>query len=185
MSFLGRWLSQSISLAMALFFALAAMQAPAFTRDYASALLQVAAEARRDIDFREASARQFYTINAAEDAAIIEALRKVEPSNAETLERSVARAHHLRQAYDDINEAPVLLQPIAAVRDAWDDAQGDKASIRNLALSTYKAQIDLTLAAAVYGIGGVVLGSLIAQLVLLPFRFTLRRHRLSPVARRY
>lgn len=184
MSLVARWLTQSVNLAVVLGFAIIAMQAPAFTRDYAGALLQVAAETRRDVDYREASARQFYALNATEDAALIDALRKVEPSNAETLERSVARAHHLQQAYDTITEAPLLMQPIAALRDAWDDAQGDKAAIRNLTLGGYRAQIDLSLAAAVYGIAGVVLGSLVAQLLLAPFRVVSRR-RVNRLAHRY
>ena len=57
MSLIRRWLSESISIALALLFAALAMQAPAFTREYAAALLQVAQDPRGDIQQRKASAK--------------------------------------------------------------------------------------------------------------------------------
>ena len=75
MRFLKRWLSHSVRLALALLLAIIAMQAPAFTHDYATALLQVSADARRDVDQREAAARQYYSLRAGDDAALIAALQ--------------------------------------------------------------------------------------------------------------
>lgn len=177
MRFLGRWLSQSVNLALSLFLAILAMQAPAFTREYVGALLQVAAEARRDIEQREASARQFYGIAATQDEELVRMLRAYEPSNAETLAQSLDRARNLQQAHDDITRSAPMFQPIAALRGAWDDPAGDKAAIWKLSLGTYNAQLDLSLAAALYGVAGLILGSLLGQLVLVLFRP--RRSRLS------
>src|SRR5260370_4036513 len=92
MEFLGRWLTGSLSLGLGLLMAVLAMQAPALTHDYAAALLQVAREARRDVDQRIASARQFYTIAASADDQVVAALQAVEPSTAETLASSLERA---------------------------------------------------------------------------------------------
>jgi hypothetical protein len=174
MGFLRRWLSQSLSTALALLCGLFAMQAPGFTRDYAGALLQIAADARRDIEQREASARQFYGIAAASDDALIAALRTHEPSNADMIERSLDRARRLQQAYDAIEGSPSLLRPLIALRNAIGAEGADKEPIWTLSLRTYSAQIDLSLAAAIYGLGGVMLGSLLgqalAQLIALPFR---------------
>jgi hypothetical protein len=84
MRFLKRWLSHSLRLALALLLAVIAMQAPAFTNDYAAALLQVSADARRDVDQREAAARQYYALQAGDDGSLIQALQAHEPANAET-----------------------------------------------------------------------------------------------------
>src|SRR5579864_7408773 len=108
MTLIRRWLSESISIALALLFAMLAMQAPAFTREYAAALLQVAQDARRDIDQRKASARQFYGIKAAEDDQFVTALHSFEPSNAETLALSLRRTQALQGAYDRVAAAPAL-----------------------------------------------------------------------------
>lgn len=170
MSFLGRWLSHSLATALALVLGIVAMQAPAFTRDYAGALLQVSAELRRDVDQREDSARQFYGITIAQDDELIKALQAHEPSNAESLVRSLDRVRDLQAAYDTIEKTSVLLQPLMALRGAWDDANGYRAAIWKTSLRTYHAQLDLGLASAVYGLAGLMLGSLIAQLVLAPFR---------------
>jgi len=179
MRFLGRWLGNSFSTALALVLGILAMQAPAFTRDYATALLQVATDARRDVDQREASARQFYGIDARGDDALIAALQPHEPSNAESLTRSLDRLRQLRQAYDDIAGQPALLQPVIALGGAIDDRGGYRQAIWQISLSRYNLQLELSLAAVVYGFGGVLLGSLIGQLMLLPFRDRAARHGLA------
>src|SRR5258708_39451132 len=132
MNLIRRWLSESISIALALLFAVLAMQAPAFTREYAAALLQVAQDARRDIEQRKASARQFYGIKAAGDEQFGAALQSFEPSNAETLALSLQRTQTLQGAYDSIAGAPPLLRPLDAARDARPDEPGHKPpSLRN------------------------------------------------------
>jgi Protein of unknown function (DUF2937) len=178
MGLLGRWLSHSVSTALALALGILAMQAPAFTREYAAALLQVATDARRDIDQREDSARQFYGISASQDDDLVGALKSREPSNAETLARSIGRAADLRAAEESIAARPALLQPLAAFYGVLHDPNGDRRPIWEMALGTYSLQLDLSFAAAIYGLAGVMLGSLVAELVIAPFpRMTARRRR--------
>lgn len=166
MRFLGRWLSHSLATALALVFGILAMQAPSFTREYVGALLQIATDARRDIDQREAAARQFYGIAATQDDDVVNALRPREPSNAETLASSLDRTRTLRRAYDDIVDKPALLQPIVALGTMIDDSDGRKKAVWALALANYDLQLDLSVGSAIYGIAGLMLGSLIAQSVL-------------------
>ncbi|HEY3918647.1 MAG TPA: DUF2937 family protein [Stellaceae bacterium] len=175
MRFLGRWLSHSVRLGLALFFALVAMQAPAFTADYTASLLQVSGDARRDIDQREAAARQYYDLPAGDDAALIAGLRAHEPANAATLALSVDRAETLRSARERILAAPALLQPLVAIVDATRDPAGYKAAIWKTQLRTYVVHLDLTLAAIGYGLAGLVLGSLLGHLLCLPFERDARR----------
>lgn len=169
MRFLRRWLSHSVRLGLALFFALVAMQAPAFTADYSNALLQVGNDARRDVDQREAAARQYYHLPAGDDASLIAGLRAHEPANAATLALSVDRASTLQASRARILSRPALIQPLMAVADAARDPAGYKAAIWRTQLQTYVVHLDLTVAALVYGIAGLMLGSLIGQLLCLPF----------------
>src|ERR1700722_663831 len=127
MRFLTRWLSHSIRLGLALFITLVAMQAPAFTADYTNALLQVESDARRDIDQREAAARQYYNLSPGDDAALIAALKPHEPANAATLGLSVNRADALHATRENILSRPALLQPLMALADAAHDPDGYKA----------------------------------------------------------
>ena len=94
--FVARWLSDALRLAQPLALALAAMQVPALAHGCAAALLQIAEDARRDIEQRKASARQFYRGAGEADEAVIAALQAVEPSNAQALAASVERARALR-----------------------------------------------------------------------------------------
>ena len=116
--FVARWLSDVVRIGLSLAFALAAMQVPAVAHGYATALLQIAQDARRDIEQRKASARQYYRAAGEGDEAVIEALRAVEPSNAQALAASVERARALRAAHDRIEAAPPLLRPVTALLDA-------------------------------------------------------------------
>ncbi len=166
MRLIGRWLSESISIGLALLCAVLAMQAPAFTREYAATLLQVAQDSRHDIEQRKASARQFYGIAEQNDDRFVAALRGFEPSNAETLALSLGRSNTLQRARDRIAGAPLLLRPIVALRDAFDDEHGYKAVIWRTLLGTYAVQVDFSAAAAIYGFAGLLLGSLMAQLLL-------------------
>jgi hypothetical protein len=169
MRFLGIWLSHSFVMAFSLVLAVLAMQAPAFTRDYAGTLLQVASDARRDIDQREVAARQFYGLTQEQDDDLVKALQAHEPSNAETLARSIDRARSLQMAHDEIAKSSPLLQPIIAFGSALDDRDGYKKPIWTLLLANYNLQLELSLASAIYGIAGLMLGSLIAQLALALF----------------
>jgi DUF2937 family protein len=166
MGLLGRWLTGSLSLALGLLMAVLAMQAPAVTHDYAAALLQVAREARRDVDQRTAAARQFYAMAASSDDQLVEALQAVEPSNAETLAASLARARRLQAGYDRIAASQPLLQPIVALSQAMRDERGDETVIRRTLVETFTPGIALSPAAVVYGLVGLLIGTLIAQLLL-------------------
>ena len=179
MRLITRWLSRGLGLGFALLCGVLAMQAPAFTDAYGTALLQVAADARRDIDQREDSARQYYGIAARADGDFVEALKSQEPSNAEALERSIAHAGRLRAAYDKIAQSPALLRPIAALTDAANDPEGDKAAIWRLSWQSFTPRIDLSFAAVVYGFAGLMLGSLLAELVAAALARATRR-RLAP-----
>ena len=161
--FLGRWLSDALRLGLSLVLALAAMQLPALAQQYASALLQVAEDGRRDIEQRKASARRFYPAVGDTDADVITALRPVEPSNAQALEASVERTRVLRAAYDRLEVTQPLLRPVVAALDAVEDPRGDKRAILRTALDTHVPQMLLSAASAIYGIIGLVAGSFAAQ----------------------
>jgi hypothetical protein len=164
--FIGRWLSDAIRLGLSLAFAVAAMQVPALTHDYAAALLQVAEGDRRDIDQREASARQFYHLRADTDEALIAALQPLEPSNAQTLTVSVDRTRALQAAYDRIQAAPPLLRPVVAVTDAVADAKGYKRSVLRTTFSIFTPEVVIGTASAIYALAGLVIGSFTAQAVI-------------------
>ena len=164
--FLARWLSDSIRLGMALVLALAALQIPALTHAYTSALLQIAENARRDIEQRKETARQYYRLPGGMDEEVIAALRQAEPSNAEGLVVSIERARALRTAYDRITAAPPLLQPVEAAWDVLSDPRADKRAVLRTAIDTHVPQVVISTAAAVYGLAGLVLGALLAQTLL-------------------
>lgn len=175
MRFLKRWLSHSVRLALALLLAIIAMQAPAFTNDYATALLQVSADARRDVDQREAAAREYYALPAGDDASLVAALQAHEPANAETLARSLDRVAALQDALGHIGASPTVFQPLVALADAAHDPGGYKAAIWRTTLRTYVIHLDLTVAAILYGAVGLLLGSLLGHVLCLPFDVERRR----------
>jgi DUF2937 family protein len=175
---LAAWLLHSIRLAAALGMALVAMQAPAVTREYQAALLQLVRSAEQDIAQRKASAQRFYGIAPGEDEGrFLAQLRAVEPSNAETLAAALDRDRSLRESYDRIEHAPDLLRPIAAVRDVAGDDTGPRRQIARTLFDSYVAQLDLSFAAAVYGLVGLFVGSLIGELLIAAF--LPRRRRLA------
>lgn len=181
MRFVRRWFSHSIRLGLALFLALLAMQAPAFTADYTNALLQVGSGARSDIEQREAAARQYYDIPPGDDAALIAALRPHEPANAATLALSIDRAASLQSAREHILSAPAILQPVVALADAARDPGGYKTAVWRTAFATYGVHLDLTLAALAYGILGLLLGSLLGHLICLPLEARTAAPRLANI----
>ena len=166
--FVARWLSDALRLGLALALGLVAMQVPALAHGYAAALLQIAGDARRDIEQRKAAARRFYPGAGDTDEAAIAALRAVEPSNAQALAASVERAGALRAAHDRVQAAPPLLRPVAALLDATEEGRprGDKGAVLRTALDTHAPQVVLSAAAAIYGLAGLVAGSLLAELVV-------------------
>ena len=165
--FIGRWLSDALRLGLPLVLALLAMQVPALAHNYAAALLQVAEDARRDIEQRKASARRFYRGAGDADEAVIAALQAVEPANAQALAASVERARAFRAAHDRIEAAPPLLRPVTALLDAVEEGpRGDKWAVLRTALDTHAPQVVLSAAAAVYGIVGLVAGSFLAELLV-------------------
>jgi hypothetical protein len=181
MRFLRRWLSHSVRLGLALVLALIAMQAPAFTADYTSALLQVGNDARRDIDQREVAARQYYNLPGGDDATLIAGLKAHEPANAQTLALSVDRAATLQASRERILSGPALIQPLIAVVDATRDPAGYKSAIWRTQLQTYVVHLDLTVAAMIYGLAGILLGSLLGQLVCMPFERVRDERRLAKI----
>ena len=173
---LARWLLHSIRLAAALGLALVTMQAPAVTREYQAALLQLVRSSDQEIAQRKASAQRFYGIAQSDDEGrFLAQLRAVEPSNAETLAAALDRQRRLRASYDRIERSPDLLRPIIAVKDVADD-KGPRRQIAETVFDSFAPQIDLSFAAAIYGLAGLFLGSLVGELLaaaLLP------RHRFA------
>lgn len=168
--FVGRWLSDALRIGLPLVLALGAMQVPALAHGYAAALLQIAEDARRDIEQRKAAARQFYRGAGNTDEDVVAALRSVEPSNAQALAASVERARAFRAAHDRIEAEPPLLRPVTALFDiAEDPARGDKWAVLRTALDTHAPQVVLSAAAAVYGLAGLVAGSFLAELLVSAF----------------
>jgi hypothetical protein len=162
--FLGRWLSDTLRLGLALVLAISAMQVPALTDAYTLALQQIAADARRDIDQRKDIARQHYRwTDAGSDSAVISALRPVEPANAEGLQLSVEREQVLRDTHDRLMERPALLRPLAALQDLLADERGGKRAVLSLAVGSHTPQVVLGTAAAIYGLAGLMTGLLLAQ----------------------
>lgn len=145
-----------IRLAAALGLAVLAMRAPAVTREYQAALLQLVRSSDQEIAQREASARRFYGIAPAEDES-----------------RFLAQ---LRASYERIEGRPDLLSPIVAAKDVAGAETGPRRQIAQTVFDSFAPQLDLSFAAAVYGLVGLFVGSLSGELLaaaLLP------RHRLA------
>jgi hypothetical protein len=163
---LAAWLLHSIRLAAALGMALLAMQAPAVTREYQAALLQLVRSSDQEIAQRKASAQRFYAIAPGEDEErFLSQLRAVEPSNAETLAAAIDRQRGLKASYDRIEHRPDLLRPIEAARDIVADEDGPRRQIARTVFDSFTPQLDLSFAAAIYGLVGLFLGSLFGELL--------------------
>lgn len=160
------WLLHSIRLAAALGMALLAMQAPAVTREYEAALLQLVRSSDQEIAQRKASAQRYYGIAPGEDEGrFLSQLRAVEPSNAETLATAIDRQRGLRASYEGIEHSPDLLRPVKAAEDVATDEAGSRRQIAQTVLDSFTPQLDLSFAAAAYGLVGLFLGSLIGELL--------------------
>lgn len=142
------------------------MQAPAVTREYQAALLQLVRSSGQEIAQRRASAQRFYGISPdGDEGRFLAQLRAVEPSNAETLAASLERERSLRESYDRIEQATELLRPIVAAKDVAGDEGGHRRQIAQTVLDSFMPQLDLSFAAAIYGLVGLFLGSLIGELL--------------------
>jgi len=166
---LGAWLLHSVRVAAALGVAIVATQAPAVTREYQAALLQLVRSSGEDIAQRKASAQRFYGIPIENEERFIARLRAVEPSNAETLADAVEREKSLRGSYDRIERDAGLLRPITAARDVLNDDTSTRRQIAQTVFESFAPQLDLSFATAIYGLAGLFLGSLIGELVTAPF----------------
>jgi hypothetical protein len=170
MSFLGRWLSDVIRLALSLAGALLFMQAPALSHDYVAALAQVADSENRDIAGREATARNYYDLQTASETNLLATLRDREPSNAAGLDQSRAEADALATALAHIRQSPPSLRPIVAVWDLVAAPDNGKRAIVERAVRSFLPALQLSVAALAWALAGMVLGSLLGQLLLLPTR---------------
>ena len=118
-------------------------------------------------DYRAQSLRAaFYGIGSGEDdKRFLSELQAVEPSNAQTLVALVERERGLRQSYDRIEHASGLIRPIVAAEDVTADKTGARRQIAYTVFDSFALQLDLSFAAAVYGLAGLFLGSLIGELL--------------------
>ncbi|MDJ0388323.1 DUF2937 family protein [Roseomonas sp. E05] len=174
--FIGRWLGDSIRLGLALFLALAAMQLPAVAHGYTTALLQIALATERDIAERQEIARQFYRLPpSAPEPEVTARLREAEPANAAGLAASRERAAILRATHDRLSAASPLLQPVLALWDGLRDDRADKRAVLRTTLESHVPAVMLSAAPATYGLAGLMLGLLLAEVLLAPFRRR-RRH---------
>lgn len=166
MMILAAWLLHSIRLAAALGIALVVMQAPAITREYQAALLQLVRSFDQEITQRKESAQRFYGITPDEgEGRFLSQLRAVEPSNAETLAAAIDRQRGLKASYDRIERSPALLRPIKAAEDVAADEEGSRRQIAQTVFEGFAPQLDLSFAAAIYGLVGLFLGSLVGELL--------------------
>lgn len=169
--FLGRWLADSIRFGLALFLALAAMQLPAVAQSYVAALRQIALATERDISERRELARQFYHLPpAAPDGDIMVRLRDAEPANAAGLVASGDRAEALHATYDRIAAASALTRPVLAVWDGLNGQPADKRAVLRTTLAEHVPTVLLGAEPATYGLAGLMLGLLLAEVLLAPFR---------------
>ncbi|MBC9176404.1 DUF2937 family protein [Pseudoroseomonas ludipueritiae] len=165
--FIAGWLSDSIRFGLGLALALAALQLPALTHAYTAALLQVAEGTRRDIDQRKEIARQHYRWNEAlADAAAVDALRPLEPANAEGLAASMRREELLRDSHRRLLATPELLRPLKAGWALATDMRTEAREVLRIAWATHVPQVVISTAGAIYGLAGLMLGLLLAQLLL-------------------
>jgi hypothetical protein len=159
-----------IRLAAALGLALVAMQAPAVTREYQAALLQLVRSSGQEIAQRKESALRFYgTVPGETEEQFLARLRAVEPSNAETFAAALDRQRSLQASYESIEASPTLLRPFEAAKDVLGEDRAARRNIAQTVLDSFSPQLDLSLAAAVYGLAGLFLGSLIGEMLISAF----------------
>jgi hypothetical protein len=160
------WLLHSTRLAAALGMALLAMQAPAVTPRIPGSIVAAGTSSDQEIAQRKASAQRFYGIEPGEDEGrFLSHLRAVEPFNAEILAAAIYRQRGLKASYDRIEHSPDLLRPVKAAEDVAADEDGQRRQIARTVFDSFTAQLDLSFAAAAYGLVGLFLGSLVGELL--------------------
>jgi hypothetical protein len=164
--FIGRGLADALRLALPLTLGLMLMQLPALAHAYSVALLQIAEATRSDIEQRKAAVRRYYRDAGESDEAVIGTLRRVEPSNADGLAASVAKARAFAAAHARIEAAPPLLRPVRAVLDLSDDPLGEKRAVLRIAADTHAPQIALNAGGIGYLVLGIVLGAFLARMLV-------------------
>ena len=122
-----------------------------------------------DIAPRKASAQRFYGTPIENEEGFVTRLRAVESSNAETFGDALAREKSLHASYDRIARDPDLWRPITAARDVLNDDAGARRQIAQTVFESFAPQLDLSFATAIYGLAGVVPGSLIGELATAAF----------------
>ena len=154
MSFLGRWFSDALRLALSLAGAVLLMQAPALSHDYAAALRQVADAQSRDIASRETTACGYYDLQTASEPDLLAALRAREPSNAAGLEQSRAQAAALTASLARIDRSQPLLQPLTAAWDLATAPDGGKSAVAEQAVQSFAPTLQLSASALVWALAG-------------------------------
>lgn len=172
---MGRWLSNTVALVVALGAAILAMQAPTVTRDYLAALDQIAGEARREVDQTIATARRQHRIAATADEPVVAALKTRDAKAAETLTLGIERARALRQDHDRLVAEPALRRPVLVAWDAWRSPDGHKRAVLETVIERFEPAIHLDFVSAVYALAGLLLGSFVVQLPLALLRRLGRR----------
>ena len=151
------------------------VQAPAVTRECQAALLQLVRSSRQEIAQRKESTLRFYgAVPGENEEQCLARLRAVEPPNAETFAAALDRQRSLRASYERIEASPALLRPFEAAKDVLGEGGAARRKIAQTVLDSFSPQLDLSLAAAVYGLAGLFLGSLLGELLISAF---LSRHR--------
>jgi hypothetical protein len=86
------------------------VQAPAVTREYQAALLQLVRSSRQEIAQRKESTLRFYgAVPGENEEQCLARLRAVEPPNAETFAAALDRQRSLWASYERIEASPALL----------------------------------------------------------------------------
>jgi len=78
--------------------------------------------------------------------------------------------------YDRIERSPDLLRPIIAAKDVAEHEGDRRRQIAEAVFDSFAPQLDLSFAAAIYGLVGLFLGSLIGELLVASL---LPRHRFA------
>jgi hypothetical protein len=177
MRFLADWLADSIRFGLALTMALGAMQIPALAQSYRAALTQVAEAGQRDIADRQRIAREYYRLPPdALPGMVLDALRRSEPANAAGLVASAEQAALLRATAERLDRTSPITRPLVALWDGLTDDRAGKPAILRRAWQDLVPAVLLSAAPASYGLGGLIIGLLLARLLIAPLVTGRARH---------
>jgi len=167
MGLLRRWITTSLVLAFGLGGAVLAMQVPAFTEHYLAGLQQAAGELDRSVADRLQSGRTTYNLTG-NDRETVAALAPREPSNAATLTRDLNRRDSYAAILTATQAQSPVVRPIATGWAISNGPEGWNSPVLATALASYEAGIALTPAAVLWGLGGLIIGVLVAQVLSAP-----------------